>query len=142
VNRMYLSTLIATVAIGSATLLCSAPALACERKAEISQVKVGGGPVMVAIYADEAAFMKQPVRAFRLDAQAATLTLPLCELPTGEIALMVFQDLNANGRMDFNPIGIPVEPFASSGTPVFGRPSWASAKVVAGAAPVKLVLSQ
>jgi uncharacterized protein (DUF2141 family) len=125
----------ALAAMAAAALLAlpaahAAPApVACERLAEVHGVRVGQGPVMVAIYTDEATFMKRPQRALRLAAEAEVLQVPLCELPGDAVALMVFQDLNANGRMDFNPFGIPNEPYAASGRPVLGSPSWASARV-------------
>lgn len=138
------SCLVASIAAASAALICLAapPAEACDRIAEISNVRVGSGPVMVAVYSDEASFMKRPAQAFRIEAQAPVLKVPLCELAAGELAIMVFQDLNANGQMDFNPFGIPNEPFGSSGSAGFGRPNWASARFSSGQTLVRVALSQ
>jgi uncharacterized protein (DUF2141 family) len=123
-----------------------ASAAACERFAEVQHVRPGQGFVMVAIYTEEASFMRRPAVALRLEAQGETLRVPLCAASGEAVALMVFQDLNANGRMDSNPLGIPIEPYGSSGqAPGFGPPNWAAAKVAmpaAGAAPVIVKLSQ
>jgi uncharacterized protein (DUF2141 family) len=133
---------------GLAQTLPAAELPACDRFAEIHQVRVAQGPVMVAVYLEEASFMRRPQLSFRLDASNEIVKLPLCAAPAGsaQLAIMVFQDLNGNGRMDFNPLGMPTEPFGSSGAaPVFGPPSWAAAKVAmpaAGAAAVVVKLSQ
>jgi uncharacterized protein (DUF2141 family) len=48
------------------------------------------------------------------------------ELKSGEYAFAVFQDLNENGKLDKNWVGIPTEPYGFSNDPVirFGPPSF------------------
>jgi uncharacterized protein (DUF2141 family) len=50
-------------------------------------------------------------------------------LPPGRYALRVFQDLNGNGKLDVNPFGVPVEPFAFSNNaaPQGAPPAWDAA---------------
>jgi uncharacterized protein (DUF2141 family) len=133
-------------AVAPAASAAPASASVCERFAEVQHVRPGQGFVMVAIYTEEASFMRRPAVALRLEAQGETLRVPLCGTGAEVVALMVFQDLNANGRMDSNPLGIPIEPYGSSGQATgFGPPNWASAKVAmpaAGATPVLVKLSQ
>lgn len=51
------------------------------------------------------------------------------ELPLGEYAFSVFHDVNGNGKLDANFIGIPREPVASSNNakPKFGPPKYEDA---------------
>lgn len=38
-----------------------------------------------------------------------------CRLPFGRYAVAAYQDLNGNGRLDKNILGVPVEPYGFSG---------------------------
>jgi uncharacterized protein (DUF2141 family) len=130
----------------AATLAIPFAAEACERTIEITNVRSGAGPVMVAVYAAEVSFMKTPALAVRVFASEATLRVPVCGIEAREIAVMAYQDLNINQRLDTNPIGIPTEPFGASGEGVgFGAPSWARVRVAlaaAGPAAVQVALSK
>ena len=48
------------------------------------------------------------------------------DLPYGRYAIMVYQDLNGNHKLDKNLLGIPSEPFAFSNNyrPKFRAPHW------------------
>lgn len=51
-------------------------------------------------------------------------------LPAGDYAVALYQDINANARLDRFLGMVPREPYGFSGTPVrFGRPSFEAAKV-------------
>jgi uncharacterized protein (DUF2141 family) len=100
---------------------------------QVAGLKVGQGFLFAAAYSSAESFFKQPVWSGRAEAKSDTATLSVCELSGGEIAFTVFQDLNGNGKLDTNPLGIPSEPYGVSGKPVFGAPSWSNAKVAAGA---------
>jgi len=76
------------------------------------------GQLSVAIFAADAAkaFPSDAVRAH----QSFVLqhnTLQLAELPHGKYAVSVFQDLNNNGKLDTNFLGIPTEPYGYSQNP-------------------------
>ncbi len=70
--------------------------------------------------------LRDPTRAVTLPS-SGTVTGHITNLPAGEYALVVFQDENANGRLDKNFIGIPREPLGFSnrywpqGPPSFTR---------------------
>lgn len=133
-NALILAAALAT------TLAVPFAAAACERTIEITNVRSGAGPVMVAVYADEGSFMKTPALAVRVTASDVTLRVPVCGVEAREIAVMAYQDLNLNQRLDMNPIGIPTEPFGASGEGVgFGAPSWARVRVALAAAGVVAV---
>ena len=50
-------------------------------------------------------------------------------LPPGKYALSCFHDLNGNGKLDTNWMGIPNEPygFSNNARPQFRAPKWAEA---------------
>ncbi len=55
-----------------------------------------------------------------------SISVVVADLPYGKYAVMVFQDLNGNKKMDKNFIGVPIEPFGFSNNykPLFHSPSW------------------
>lgn len=73
--------------------------------------------------------LRDPVREYVLAASGAG-PYRLNDLPSGEIAILVYHDANDNGRIDKNFIGIPREPLAISnnyepkGPPNFSRASF------------------
>ncbi len=100
---------------------------------QVSRLQAGQGPLMAAAYGSAESFLKQPLWVNRTQADGEQLTLAVCGVTSAEIAFTVFQDLNGNGKLDMNPMGVPTEPYGFSGRPVFGPPTWDSAKTAAGA---------
>ena len=113
---------------------------------EVRNVRPAQGTLMVAVYTSEADFMKKPATTMQVKAADDSIKFSMC-LPaaTASVALMLFQDLNDNGKMDSNVLGIPTEPWGSSGKPSnFGPPSWAAASVAmpVDGAPIVVILSK
>ena len=52
------------------------------------------------------------------------------ELPIGEYAIAVYQDINNNGELDTNLVGFPNEPygFSNEQTVLFSPPNWKKSK--------------
>jgi uncharacterized protein (DUF2141 family) len=143
VTMKYLSTAFASVLF--ALFNVAASAQTCT-PIEVRNVRPAQGSLMVAAYTSEAEFNKKPATAMQLKATDESLSFSMC-LPSGtaSVALMVFQDLNDNGKMDSNVLGIPSEPWGSSGKPSnFGPPNWAAAAVALpqDAAPIVVILSK
>ena len=117
----------------SAAMLSAAPARAQScAQVEVQNVRPGQGMLMVAAYADTAAFTsKTPVAAVQMKAgPAATMTFPLCGLSGSTVSLTLFQDLNGNGKLDTNPFGLPTEPWGASGKPAaMSAPTWDTTSV-------------
>jgi uncharacterized protein (DUF2141 family) len=77
---------------------------------EINGVTVQGGSVYVAVYSNENDYKAEnPFIRFILEPVNSTLTRNL-ELPNGEYVVTIFQDVNSNGVLDTNFLGIPREP--------------------------------
>ncbi len=111
--------------------LC-APALAQTTNCatvEVENVRPQQGQLMLAAYGNADDFGKKPLASLRLAAGDARMRFELCGLSGGEVALTMFQDLDSDGKMARNVLGMPTEPWGASGSPgVFG-PSWVSGKV-------------
>ena len=109
---------------------------------EVHNVRPGQGFLMVAAFTDAASFRSRPAVALRLPAGEATMRFPLCGLAGEVVALTLFQDLDGDGKMGANLVGMPTEPWGSSGTPGASGPTWDTAKVALGGNPITVRLSQ
>ncbi|HEY0957397.1 MAG TPA: DUF2141 domain-containing protein [Roseateles sp.] len=95
--------------------------------------RLQGATLVVAVFTEPAHWLRQPQLAHRfpLGAEAAggKLSVVLKDLPHGPLALSLFQDANANGRVDMNAMGIPTEPYGFSNNAVgnFGPPKFEQA---------------
>jgi uncharacterized protein (DUF2141 family) len=97
---------------------------------KVEGLKPAGGFLYLSAYDSAASYFKKPIWQTRVKVSEATETIQLCGLSADEIAFTGFQDLNDNGKLDSNPLGIPNEPYGSSGTPpMFSAPTWESTKV-------------
>lgn len=113
----------------------------CGLQLEIKRVSAGSGLVMVAVYESEAQFMKEMALAVAVQAKGESLSLPLCPIQAEEVAVMIYQDLDRNGKLGTNFMGIPNEPYGASGEPSFGPPTWAKAKVRADGRRITITLN-
>lgn len=117
------------------------PAAGCIT-VQVHNVRPGQGLLMLAAYADAETFGKRPVQALRAPVGASeTLELQLCGLTGPHLALMAYQDLDSDGKMGRNVLGMPSEPWGSSGKPGAFGPSWDSGKVARDGQPVSVTLS-
>ena len=98
---------------------------------EVQNVRPDQGMLMIAAYADAATFSKVPVAALQMRPGAATtMTFPLCGLSGVSVALTLYQDLNGNGKLDANVLGVPTEPWGASGKPAAtSAPTWETTSV-------------
>lgn len=94
-------------------------------KLSLSGISQPGAPVHVGVFNTASAF---PKRALALTGKVYPVhrSGPLeidIKLPYGTYALAIFQDLNGNGKMDTNILGVPTEPYGFSGD---ARSKWRS----------------
>lgn len=89
------------------------------------------GQVMVALYDSEKSWNAKTgaVRELRLPVAATSASVTLEGLAPGRYGAMVFQDLNKDGKMNFNLVGMPLEPygFSNNRRGLFGPPAWQAA---------------
>lgn len=103
-------------------------------RVRIENVSPRGGMMRLGLYAETsyAGNDAKPSRA--LDVPAAdgpSQEVEFSDVPPGVYAIQVLQDLNGNGRMDFDWAGLPVEPygFSRDAHPLVSKPGFARVKI-------------
>ena len=121
-NSVFTRGLILTV------LGVSITAQAASIDIKLTNVTSDAGNIRLAIYDSPEGFNTQPFRAVSMPAQKGDMRINLSDLPAGEYAIMLFQDIDSNEKLDTNLFGIPREPWGGSlgGKPVFSAPDWES----------------
>lgn len=125
----------ATAALAATGAGSTPPSVAVTRPASatlsvtFTGIEAKQGRIMVALY-DEAGWQGgKPIRAEMVDVSAAETAIDLSDLPAGRYGVKAFHDVNGNGKMDANPFGMPIEPFAFSNNArgEMGPARWADA---------------
>lgn len=127
------------------TLLCSlalstalaAPlAHAADLTIRVDNVASAQGQVMVAVYDGAASFLKRPAHVASAPATAGSTTLTIKDLTPGDYGFAVYHDANGNGKLDTNPMGIPIEPvaFSKDAQGHMGPPAFDAVKIAVPAA--------
>jgi uncharacterized protein (DUF2141 family) len=111
---------------------------------ELRGVRPQQGHLMIAVYVSAESFNKKPLTSLRVAAgDAAVQSVQVCGLGDAtEIAVAMFQDLDSDGKMNRNLLGIPSEPWGASGNPGPFGPAWDTGRVKLNGAPVLVQLSQ
>jgi uncharacterized protein (DUF2141 family) len=90
------------------------------------------GKINVAVYkaGEEFPEDKYLVKGQTGECKSSTCMFTFTELPYGEYAVAIYQDVNTNGKLDTGTFGIPSEPFAFSNNfrPRFGGPTFEKCK--------------
>ncbi len=127
-----------------AALIAALAAPACAHEAAAAPARLtltfdtgaATGAVMVSLFDSEAAYAGgAPVRQARIDVARGERAAIFAGLPPGSYAVKAFHDVDGDGRMDANPFGQPLEPYAFSNNArgSMGPAGWDSARLaVAG----------
>jgi uncharacterized protein (DUF2141 family) len=114
-------------------VIAATPVLAGDLTIEVSGVTPGHGQIYVAVYDRPETFPTagQQRTGRILEASAQSLVVHFEDLPPGEYAAVAFQDVNGNGRLDKNFLGMPKEPygFSNSARGSAGPPKFSAAAV-------------
>ncbi|TDO82774.1 uncharacterized protein (DUF2141 family) [Flavobacterium chryseum] len=83
---------------------------------EVSGVKLGKGSVSFGLYDKEKGFLdnESQIATAKVKATENKVVYTFKNLPDGDYAIAVYQDLNNNGKCDRNIIGYPTEGFGFS----------------------------
>ena len=121
-----------TILSAGAALVIAVPAHAADARLTVKvDVASPTGTVMVALYDNEAAFENgNPMRVARIDVAGGQSQTVFEGLASGDYGIKSFHDVNGNGRMDTNPFGVAVEPYAFSNNAVgnMGPAKWDRAR--------------
>jgi uncharacterized protein (DUF2141 family) len=119
-------------------LLVSAPALAADVEINIRNVRSADGRIMVALYADEAAYTAgRQTMGSMLPAKAGEVRAMFVGIPDGRYGIAVFHDIDSDEKLGTNLLGYPTDPFGfgNDAEVRFSRPAFsATAIAVSGAA--------
>ncbi len=129
------------LALSATLLLCTAAHAQDCATVEVHNVRPQSGQLMLAAYADAETFGKKPIQTLRVPAGAATMTVQFCGLTGSAVALMLYQDLDGDGKMGRNLMGIPSEPWGGSGTPGMFGPTWETGRVALDGKPIVVRMS-
>jgi uncharacterized protein (DUF2141 family) len=107
------------------SILFIAPINTGTLQIEVGNIRDTRGAIRVGIYnkASEFPDEKNVFLNRIVDPKKGVLTLEIPDLPSGEYAIAVYHDLNGNGRLDKNMLGVPTEPYGFSGS---ARGKWSA----------------
>jgi len=135
----------AVAALGTTAL---APAAFAQDAAQDSQVsfqfEVGPntGSVMVVLFSSKAGYDgNRPVAAMTVPASSSPVIVTFDGLAPGSYGMKSFHDLHGDGEMNFNPVGMPIEPYAFSNNALgnMGPASWERARFNVNGAVVQTI---
>ncbi len=96
------------------------------------------GNVVFGLY-DETSFMKQPLVGLEGEIKEGKTTVTFENVEPGTYAILLFHDKNGNKQMDFEPNGMPTEPYGVSNNVMsMGPPLWSDAKFEVTDEPIEL----
>jgi uncharacterized protein (DUF2141 family) len=95
----------------------------------IKNVSDADGNVMVALFSNEADFLKKRFVSKKVKANKGEVHLIFENIPAGKYAISAYHDANVNGELDKNMIGIPKEGygFSNDAMGTFGPPDFEKA---------------
>jgi uncharacterized protein (DUF2141 family) len=110
--------------------ICSTAQTNTSLVLKISNIKNTKGKIRVAFYNSTASFPKENKFFFAKEftiANTGEMSFSITEIPYGNYAVAVFQDINNNQTLDKNFVGYPKEPFGFSNNykPVISAPKFA-----------------
>jgi uncharacterized protein (DUF2141 family) len=110
--------------------LGAAPVMAADLTITVKNVRNADGLVRIGLYDSAASFLKPPLAKTREQVKASPgeIKLVLHDLPAGRYAVSSFHDENGSGKVEYGPLGIPIQGFGFSndaqsteGPPSFGQ---------------------
>jgi uncharacterized protein (DUF2141 family) len=104
------------------------------RTVQLTGLDAGGGQVILAFFDSKASFDAQKNPAHHrivTQRKGETVREVVLDIEPGGYALAVFQDINSNGKLDKNWMGIPQEPygFSGGGNYRWGAPAFEEARI-------------
>jgi uncharacterized protein (DUF2141 family) len=126
------------------SLLAGVPALAADVEITIRDVQGSDGRIMVALYADEAAYAAQrQTMGSMLPAATGEVRAVFAGLPDGRYGIAVFHDIDGDEKLAANLLGYPTEPFGfgNDAEVRFSRPSFDAAAITVSGASTRTIVT-
>jgi uncharacterized protein (DUF2141 family) len=125
----------APVLSGLVLTLISTSAFGAPVRIEIHGVVKSAGTVHIALFKDEKSWDNEDADATVQVPAVPGTTVALLDLPPGDYAFFIYDDVNGNGKLDKTWVGFPDEPYAFSNNVKLGfsRPSFSNLKFTVSA---------
>ncbi len=83
------------------------------------------GNIVLGLYTEDVFMVAAPTMSASAPVKDGKSVAVFENVPAGTYAILLFQDKNGNNQMDFEPNGMPTEPYgASNNVMSMGPPSW------------------
>lgn len=99
-----------------ASLVASVHASAASLGIAVTAIEQEQGAIMLALYDSADAYDGgASVKAVRIEVTGNDVSIEFDDLPPGRYAIKLYHDVNSNGELDTNIMGMPTEPYGFSG---------------------------
>ncbi|MGI9318205.1 MAG: DUF2141 domain-containing protein [bacterium] len=99
----------------------------------VSGIKPGEGDLRIGLFNTEKSFpYGEWAVGVEVPGTEESMRIEVTEVPAGQYAVSVVQDLNGNGKLDKNFVGMPKEPYGFSGDWKSGAASFDDAAIQIG----------
>jgi len=106
----------------------------------VENIKSDDGTILFGVYSETTFLKAAPEFYAKSDIVDGVASVTFKDLPPGTYAISCFHDKNSNSQMDFEPTGMPLEPYGVSNnkTNDYGPPLWNDSKFELGEASLDL----
>jgi uncharacterized protein (DUF2141 family) len=127
----------ACLALALPAVVVTGPVGAADLRVAVTNIVEPKGEVLIAVYDSPETYTKntQPRAALKLRAAPPSVTAVFADLAPGRYAIATFQDLDGDGKLAANLLGIPSEPWGLSNDAraAFSRPGFQDVAIELGA---------
>ncbi len=106
----------------------------------VNNLSTDEGFLLIGIYTEKIFMKSNPKFTAKGIIENGSTTVIFEGIPSGTYAISGFHDLNGNSKMDFQPTGIPGEPYGISNNKVNpnGPPIWEDSKFEVSGVPIEM----
>ncbi len=96
----------------------------------VENIKTDNGKILFGVYSENTFLKAAPKYSAESEIVNGVASVTFKDIPPGAYAISCFHDKNGNSQMDFEPTGMPLEPYGISNNKIdyYGPPQWADAK--------------
>lgn len=101
-----------------------------EISVSVENIKNDTGKIIFGVYTENTFLKAAPKFSGQSEIVDGAASITFKDLPPGTYAISCFHDKNGNSQMDFEPTGMPLEPYGISNNRIdnYGPPQWTDAK--------------
>ncbi|RKS53354.1 uncharacterized protein (DUF2141 family) [Gillisia mitskevichiae] len=125
-----MKTIAVLIALFLSQLFYAQSATSPEISVSVENIKSDNGMILFGVYSKNTFLKAAPEFSAQSKIVDGVASVTFKDLPSGTYAISCFHDKNANSQMDFEPTGMPLEPYGISNNKIndYGPPLWTDAK--------------